>query len=167
MVWHIKGLCLGGLRISWYLVVLGVLRVLCLGLPCILGLEGKFLLCICLSIFVRLLKLLLMFAVPIFFCILADREIWSPSTSLWFWCCCNGVLLIWVLGFNLYLQFGICGSHGVVGGGNGPILPQFKRLPDIYPALGQGVLAQTVAFCNGGGLFSDVKGFWLSEFMGV
>ena len=42
-----------------------------------------------------------------------------------------------------------------------------KRLPDIFPASGQGVLAQTGAFSNGGGLSSDVKGFWLSEFTGA
>ena len=42
-----------------------------------------------------------------------------------------------------------------------------KRLPDIFLASGQGVLAHTGAFSNGGGLFSDVEGFWLSEFTGA
>ena len=77
VVWHIKELCLGGLRILWYLVILGALRILHLGLPHILGLGWKFLLCICLSIFVRLLRLLLIFTIPVFFHILADRAIWS------------------------------------------------------------------------------------------
>ena len=137
------------------------------GLASYLG-YGREISAVYLSIFVRLLKLLLMFPIPIFFCILADKTIWSPSALLWFWCCCIGVLLIWVLGFNLYLWFGICGSHGVVGGGKwaNPSSVQ-NDLPEIFPALGQGVLAQTRAFSNGGGLFSDVKGFWLSEFMGA
>ena len=123
------------------------------GLPCVLGLEGKFLLYVCLILFVRLLKLILMFGVPIFFHFLADRKIWSPPTSLWFWCGCTRVLLIWVLGFDLYLQFWICHSGGgsVVGRGDWPVFLSSKRLPDIFPATGQGVLAQMGVLSKGGG----------------
>ena len=106
-----------------------------------------------------------MLTIPIFFCILADRAIWSPPASLWFCYCCTGLVLIWVLGFNLYRWFRICQS--VVGRGMGQSFLSSKRLPDIFPALGQGVLAHTGAFSNGGGLFSDVEGFWLSEFTGA
>ena len=163
VAWHIEGLCLGEMRILWCLVVLGALRVLSLGLPHILGLEVILLLCISLSVFVSLLKLLLILAIPVFFHILADRATWSPSTSLKIWYCCTGVLLIWVLGFNLYRQFSIC--HGVEGRGNRPIFPQFKKIARYFPC--QGVLAWTEAFSSGGGLFSDVEGFCLSEFTGA
>ena len=47
---------------------------------------------LCLSVFVSLLELLLMLAIPVFFCILANGTIWSPSASLWFL-----VLLHWGL----------------------------------------------------------------------
>ena len=103
-----------GWGVLWYLVVLGVLRVLGLYFPCVLGLERILLLCIlCLSVFVGLLELLLILTIPVFFCILANGSIWPPSTSLWFWCCCTGGWLILFLGLNLYRQFRICGSHGI------------------------------------------------------
>ena len=141
-VWYIKGLCLGGLGVLWYLVVLGALRVLSLNLPRVLGLERILLLFIlCLNVFVCLLELLLMLVISVFFCILANGTVWSPSTLLWFWCCYTGGWLILFLGLNLYRWFRICGSHCIVGRGNWPIFPQFKRLADISPVLGQGVLA--------------------------
>ena len=85
LVWHIEG-CLGVLAL-WYLIVFGALKVLYLGLPCILALGGVFLLSIYLHISVRLLKLLLMFSIPILFCIFANGSVWSPSTLLWLWYC--------------------------------------------------------------------------------
>ena len=102
LVWHIEGLGLGVL-VLWYLVVLGAQRVLSLGLPHILGLRRILLLCIlCFSLFVSLLELLLMLTIPVFFCIFANGTIWSPSASVWFWCRCIRVWLIWFVRFPLY-----------------------------------------------------------------
>ena len=129
-VWYIKGLCLGMLGVLWYLVVLGALRVLSLNLPCVLGLERILLLCIlCMSVYVGLLELLLVLTIPIFYCILANGTVQSPSTSLWFWCCCTGGWLILFLGLNLYRQFRICGSSCIIGRGNWPIFSQLQKVP--------------------------------------
>ena len=128
-VQYIKGLCLSGLGVLWCLVVLSALRVLSLNLPRVLCLERVLIVCIlCLSVFVSLLEVLLMFAVPVFFCILANVTIWSPSTLLWFRFCCTGGWLICFLGFNLYGWFRICGGHSVAGRGNWPIFPQFIKI---------------------------------------
>ena len=113
--WYIEGLCLGGLGVLWCLVLLHVLRVLSLNLPLVLCLERILLLCIlCLSVCVGLLELFLVLTILIFFCILANGTVWSPSTSLWFWCCCTGGWLVLFLGLNLYREFMICGSSCMI-----------------------------------------------------
>ena len=106
--------CAGGL---WYLVVLVVLRVLSLKMLCIMHLEGILLLCIlCLSVCDGLLDLFLVLTIPIFFYILANGTVQSPSALFWFClCCCTGGWLIFLLGLNLYRQFRICGSNGIAG----------------------------------------------------
>ena len=124
--------------------------VLYLGLPCVLAL-GRVLL-----LYIRLLKLLLMFPVPILFSIFTDGEIWSPSTSLWLCYSWTGVWLVRILGFNLYCRWlGICRDVVVVlmEGGIGQSFLISKRLPDIFPALGHGVPAWTGASSRGGGYF--------------
>ena len=46
----------------------------------------------------------------------------------------------------------------LVAGGIGQSFLNWKRLPHIFPALGQGVSAQTGASSKGGGLFSEAGG---------
>ena len=140
-VWHIEGLCLGGLRISWYLVVLAALRVVSLGLPHILGLEGILLLSI------------------LFECFLSGwwNCFWcSPSQSS------SAFLQIGQFGphphhsgFGVSTGFCWSGSWGSIftgslgfvvvtvlfAGGMGYSFLSSKWLPDIFPASGQGVLA--------------------------
>ena len=52
----------------------------------------------------------------------------------------------------------VVGVIVLLGGGIGQSFLSLKRLPDIFPASGQGVLAQSGASSNGEGLFSDIKG---------
>ena len=159
LVWHIKG-CLGVMAL-WFLIVFCVLKVLYLGLPCILAWGGVFLPCI------RLLKLLLMFSVPILFCIFANGTVWSPSALLLLCYCWIGVWMTWILGFNLYYRWlGICCGSGAGDSGNWPILPYFKEIARHFPALGQGVPTWTGASSKGG-FFSEVGGCWLSGFTGA
>ena len=125
-VQYIKRLCLG------------VLRVLSLKLICILGLKGILLLYIWgLDVFGVLLELFLMFSTPIFFYIFANGTVWSSSTlfCLW-WGCWPGGWLLLSLELNLYWQFRILGSNGVVGRGNQPIFPLLKEVPRHFSCLG-------------------------------
>ena len=75
------------------------------------------------------------------------------------------------LGFSGSLGSIFTGGLGFVtvllAGGMDQSFLSSKRLPDIFPVSDQEVLACTGAFSNGGGLFYDVKGFWLSEFTGA
>ena len=67
------------------------------------------------------------------------------------WSCSWGLLFIGSLGFVAVMVL-------LVGGISQSFLNS-KRFPDIFPALGQGVLVWSGAFSNAGGLFSYVKGF--------
>ena len=53
----------------------------------------------------------------------------------------------------------------LLAGGIGQSFLSSKRLPDIFLALGQGVLAQTGTFSNGGG-FSVLKAFDIQNLLG-
>ena len=171
MVWHIKRLCYGGL-ILWCLVVFSVLKVLCWGWPHILVLGRIFLLCVSLCVFISLLKLPLMLAVPILFCIFANGTILSPSTLLWLWYHWTRIWLFWALGLNFItgmLEFIMLAVLVLVlvAGGIGQSFLNSKRLPDNFPVLNQGVLTQIGASSNSGGFFSEVGGFWFSGFAGT
>ena len=164
-------MCLGALEVLQHLVVLGLsaLRVLSLQLSFILGLEGILLLCIlCLSIFCTLLELFLVLTIPIFFYILANATVWSPSIwfYFWRWCCTGcGCSCSWGSIFMGNLEF-VAIMELLVGGISQSFLNS-KRFPDIFSVSGQGVLVPTGTFSNGGGLFSNVpsgKGFWPSKF---
>ena len=135
----------------WYLVVLGlsVLRALNLGLLCILGLEGiLLLLCtLCLGVYGALLKLFLVFTIPVFFHIFANRPVQSPSTSF---CFGGGAALgvgcscAWGSIFMVGLEF--VAVTVLLARGIGQSFLNSKRFPDIVPALGHGVLVQTGMF---------------------
>ena len=72
------------------------------------------------------------------------------------WSCSWGSIFIGSIGFVVVAVLEM--------GGIGQSFLRSKRFPDIFPALAQGVLAWTGGFSNGGGLFSDIEGFWPSEF---
>ena len=132
-LWYIEGLCLGVLGILWYLVVLGMLRVLSLNLPCVSGLERIPLLCIlCLSVCVGLLELFLVLTIPIFFCILANWIVWCPSALPWFWCCCTGGWLICSWGSIFIGSLGFVAAAALLLGEIGQSFLRSKRFQDIF-----------------------------------
>ena len=88
----IKCLWPGVLEVSW----LGALCISCLKMLCALGLCAWNI----------LLKLFLMVTVPVFFIIFANGTIWSPSKSLYLWCC-GGTGDCFLLGLWFYLNRGV------------------------------------------------------------
>ena len=122
LVWSVEE-DLGELRILYCLIVLRVLNVLCMGLLFIL--DQVHLWCVTyLGVFICLLGLVLeVIHIPIFIHILANWAVLSPSTSFWSWYCCAGYL-----GFNFYKGFWNSGSDSVIGGWNGLIFSDFKKV---------------------------------------
>ena len=111
---------------------------LSLGLSCVLGWEETLLLCIlCLSVFGILQELFLVLTIPIFFFILANGAVWSHlhhsvfcgAVTLGVGCSCS-----WSSIFMGGLEFVAVATLLVRGISS-------KSFPDIFPALGQEVLA--------------------------
>ena len=102
---------------------------------------GKNISTVYLHVFVSLLKLPLMFAITVLFCIFANGTVWSTSALLWLWYCWTGFDWFGSWGSTLttyyrWLRIHCGGSGSVVGRGNWPIFPQFKKIARHFPGLG-------------------------------
>ena len=98
-----------------------------------------------LSVWNILLNLFLMITIPVLLYIFTNGAIWSPSIFLCLWCC-GSMGGCHFLGLWFYLY----GGFGVEAGGIGQFFLNSNRLPDLVPALGDGVPAQVGTFSSSG-----------------